>query len=344
MSNPSIPSKSTPEADHRSRHVGQTFRFRRRSIHRCPWPNMKRLLAAYSAAKSPLRFRVGHGSQSPAGRDVQRGQWVPECGMCPTRARARPAHGPDFRPDLQVVSSPSLPSGAQHHPAAHGQGVCRHGRSRCAAAFKDIPTIAELGYQVCHQSVWPLASKDRWPLPSRSNADVKKVLRDKELLEKFAAPRRRASRPPRSSSPPCVRRHPDPGRSGQELVPRQIEGAKHVRQMAAPGAEISGVDSSQRLSPVSWPSCAKFLEAPGADVAGPAAHAPASSWTLPMPWANRGNNRFVKGIDGYPQIIEVRSWPTKPSTSAASAFRTPPNPAQPPRKPMLLAREIPPYE
>jgi tripartite-type tricarboxylate transporter receptor subunit TctC len=62
--------------------------------------------------------------------------------------------------------------------------------SKRAAAFKDIPTIAESGYPGFVINPWfgLFASKGTPMAVARQiNSDVKKVLEDKDLLDKFAA-------------------------------------------------------------------------------------------------------------------------------------------------------------
>jgi tripartite-type tricarboxylate transporter receptor subunit TctC len=78
---------------------------------------------------------------------------------------------------------------AQHSRSGTVKGLAVTG-SRRAAAFKDIPTIAESGYPGFVINPWfgLFASKGTpASIAQQINADVKKVMEDKELLDKFAA-------------------------------------------------------------------------------------------------------------------------------------------------------------
>lgn len=88
---------------------------------------------------------------------------------------------------IQVVFT-SLPSVAQHIRGGTVRGLAVTGSKR-AAAFKDIPTIAESGFPGFVINPWFgfFASKGTPAQVVRQiNADVKKVMEDKDLLEKFA--------------------------------------------------------------------------------------------------------------------------------------------------------------
>ena len=89
---------------------------------------------------------------------------------------------------IQVVFT-SLPSVAQHIRGGTVKGLAVTG-SRRAAAFKDIPTIAESGFPGFVINPWfgLFASKGTSAAVARQiNADVKKVLEDKDVQDKFAA-------------------------------------------------------------------------------------------------------------------------------------------------------------
>lgn len=89
---------------------------------------------------------------------------------------------------IQVVFT-SLPSVAQHIRGGTVKGLAVTGSKR-AAAFKDIPTIAESGFPGFVINPWfgLFASKGTPAALARQiNADVKKVMEDKDLQDKFAA-------------------------------------------------------------------------------------------------------------------------------------------------------------
>lgn len=88
---------------------------------------------------------------------------------------------------IQVVFT-SLPSVAQHIRGGTVKGLAVTGSKR-AAAFKDIPTIAESGYPGFVINPWfgLFASKGTPVAVVRQiHADVKKVMEDKDLQDKFA--------------------------------------------------------------------------------------------------------------------------------------------------------------
>jgi tripartite-type tricarboxylate transporter receptor subunit TctC len=89
---------------------------------------------------------------------------------------------------IQVVFT-SLPSVAQHIRGGTVKGLAVTGSKR-AAAFKDIPTIAESGFPGFVINPWfgLFASKGTSMLVARQiNADVKKVLEEKDVQDRFAA-------------------------------------------------------------------------------------------------------------------------------------------------------------
>ncbi len=150
-----------------------------------PVANMK-ALAAYTAR--PLSFgSAGNGSvnhllgemfNTASGSKMQH---VPYKG-------AAPALTDLISGQIQVVFT-SLPSVAQHIRSGTVKGLAVTGSKR-ATAFKDIPTIAESGYPGFVINPWfgLFASKGTpASIAQQINADVKKVMEDKELLDKFAA-------------------------------------------------------------------------------------------------------------------------------------------------------------
>ena len=89
---------------------------------------------------------------------------------------------------IQVVFT-SLPSVAQHIRSGTVKGLAVTGSKR-AAAFKDIPTIAESGFPGFVINPWfgLFASKGTPASIARQiNQDIKKVMEDKDLQDKFAA-------------------------------------------------------------------------------------------------------------------------------------------------------------
>lgn len=88
---------------------------------------------------------------------------------------------------IQVVFT-SLPSVAQHIRGSTVKGLAVTGSKR-AAAFKDIPTIAESGFPGFVINPWfgLFASKGTpVALARQINADVNKILQDKDVQDRFA--------------------------------------------------------------------------------------------------------------------------------------------------------------
>ena len=158
-----------------------------------PVSNMKEL-AAY-AAKNPVSFgSAGNGSVNhllgemfnaysaagSAGAAQARMQHVPYKG-------AAPALTDLISGQIQLVFT-SLPSVAQHIRAGTVNGLAVTGSKR-AAAFKDIPTIAESGYPGFVINPWfGLFAPKGTPVAvvRQINADIRKILEDKETMDKFA--------------------------------------------------------------------------------------------------------------------------------------------------------------
>ena len=158
-----------------------------------PVANMKEL-AAY-AVKNPVSFgSAGNGSVNHllgemfnsynaaggTGGSIAKMLHVPYKG-------AAPALTDLLSGQIQLVFT-SLPSVAQHIRAGAVNGLAVTGSKR-AAAFKDIPTIAESGYPGFVINPWfgLFAPKGTPALVVRQiNADVRKILEDKDVLERFA--------------------------------------------------------------------------------------------------------------------------------------------------------------
>lgn len=151
-----------------------------------PVTNLKGLVS-YSAGK-PIAFgSAGNGSvnhllgemfNTASGAKMQH---VPYKG-------AAPALTDLISGQIQVVFT-SLPSVAQHIRSGTVKGLAVTGSKR-AAAFKDIPTIAESGFPSFVINPWfgLFASKGTpAAVVKQINADVKKIMEDKDLLDKFAA-------------------------------------------------------------------------------------------------------------------------------------------------------------
>jgi tripartite-type tricarboxylate transporter receptor subunit TctC len=158
-----------------------------------PVSNMKEL-AAY-AAKNPVSFgSAGNGSVNhllgemfnaynaggAANTGASKMLHVPYKG-------AAPALTDLISGQIQLVFT-SLPSVAQHIKAGTVNGLAVTGSKR-AVAFKDIPTIAESGYPGFVINPWfGLFAPKGTPtaVVRQINADIKKILEDKDTLDKFA--------------------------------------------------------------------------------------------------------------------------------------------------------------
>jgi tripartite-type tricarboxylate transporter receptor subunit TctC len=151
-----------------------------------PVTNMKGLVAY--ASQKPVSFgSAGNGSvnhllgemfNTASGSKMQH---IPYKG-------AAPALTDLISGQIQVVFT-SLPSIAQHIRSGTVKGLGVTGSKR-AAAFKDIPTISDSGFPGFVINPWfgLFASKGTPASVVRQiNADVKKVLEDKDILEKFSA-------------------------------------------------------------------------------------------------------------------------------------------------------------
>jgi tripartite-type tricarboxylate transporter receptor subunit TctC len=150
-----------------------------------PVTNMKGLVAY--AAQKPVAFgSAGNGSvnhllgemfNTASGAKMQH---IPYKG-------AAPALTDLISGQIQVVFT-SLPSVAQQIRAGAVKGLGVTGSKR-AVAFKDIPTISESGFPGFVINPWfgLFASKDTpASIAKQINADVKKILEDKDVLDKFS--------------------------------------------------------------------------------------------------------------------------------------------------------------
>jgi tripartite-type tricarboxylate transporter receptor subunit TctC len=150
-----------------------------------PVSNMKEL-AAY-AAKNPVSFgSAGNGSVNHllgemfASTSGTRMLHVPYKGAAPALT--------DLMAGQTQLVFTSLPSVAQHIRSGTVKALAVTG-SRRAQAFKDIPTIAESGYPGFVINPWfgLFAPKGTPPAVVRQiNADVRKILGDKDTMDKFA--------------------------------------------------------------------------------------------------------------------------------------------------------------
>jgi len=150
-----------------------------------PVTNMKGLVSY--AAQKPVAFgSAGNGSvnhllgemfNTASGAKMQH---IPYKG-------AAPALTDLISGQIQVVFT-SLPSVAQQIRAGSVKGLGVTGSKR-AVAFKDIPTISESGFPGFVINPWfgLFASKDTpASIAKQINADVKKILEDKDVLDKFS--------------------------------------------------------------------------------------------------------------------------------------------------------------
>ena len=151
-----------------------------------PVTNIKGLVAY--AAQKPVSFgSAGNGSvnhllgemfNTASGAKMQH---VPYKG-------AAPALTDLISGQIQVVFT-SLPSVAQHIRSGTVRGLAVTGSKR-AVSFKEIPTISESGFPGFVINPWfgLFASKGTpTSIAKQINADIKKVLEDKDVLDKFTA-------------------------------------------------------------------------------------------------------------------------------------------------------------
>ena len=150
-----------------------------------PVSNMKEL-AAY-AVKNPVSFgSAGNGSVNHLLGEMF--STISQAKMLHVPYKgAAPALTDLIAGQTQLVFT-SLPSVAQHIRAGTVKGLGVTGSKR-AQAFKDIPTIAESGYPGFVINPWfgLFAPKGTPPAIIRKiNADINKILADKDTLDKFA--------------------------------------------------------------------------------------------------------------------------------------------------------------
>ena len=150
-----------------------------------PVGNMKEL-AAY-AAKNPVSFgSAGNGSVNHLLGEMFSSISHSKMLHVPYKGAA-PALTDLIAGQTQLVFT-SLSSVAQHIRAGTVKGLAVTGSKR-AQAFKDIPTIAESGYPGFVINPWfgLFAPKGTPPAIVRQiNADIKKILEDKDVMDKFA--------------------------------------------------------------------------------------------------------------------------------------------------------------
>ena len=150
-----------------------------------PVSNMKEL-AAY-AAKNPVSFgSAGNGSVNHLLGEMFSAASQVKMLHVPYKGAA-PALTDLIAGQIQLVFS-SLPSIAQHIRAGTVKGLAVTSAKR-APAFKDMPTVAESGYPSFVINPWfgLFAPKGTPPAVIRQiNADIKKILDDKDTLDRFA--------------------------------------------------------------------------------------------------------------------------------------------------------------
>ena len=148
--------------------------------------NNMRELAAY-AAKNPVSFgSAGNGSVNHLLGEMFASSSGAKMLHVPYKGAA-PALTDLIAGQTQLVFT-SLPSIAQHIRSGTVKGLAVTGSKR-AQAFRDIPTIAESGYPGFVINPWfgLFAPKGTPPaVVKQINADVKKVLEDKDTMDKFA--------------------------------------------------------------------------------------------------------------------------------------------------------------
>ena len=150
-----------------------------------PVSNMKEL-AAY-AAKNPVSFgSAGNGSVNHLLGEMFSAASQVKMLHVPYKGAA-PALTDLIAGQIQLVFT-SLPSIAQHIRAGTVKGLAVTSAKR-APAFKDMPTVAESGYPSFVINPWfgLFAPKGTPPAVIRQiNADIKKILEDKDTLDRFA--------------------------------------------------------------------------------------------------------------------------------------------------------------
>ena len=151
-----------------------------------PVTNMKGLVAY--ASQKPVSFgSAGNGSVNHLLGEMFNTASGSKMQHMPYKGAA-PALTDLISGQIQVVFT-SLPSVAQHIRSGTVKGLGVTGSKR-AAAFKDIPTISDSGFPGFVINPWfgLFASKGTpASVVKQINADVKKVLEDKDILEKFSA-------------------------------------------------------------------------------------------------------------------------------------------------------------
>jgi len=151
-----------------------------------PVTNMKGLVAY--ASQKPVSFgSAGNGSVNHLLGEMFNTDSGSKMQHIPYKGAA-PALTDLISGQIQVVFT-SLPSVAQHIRSGTVKGLGVTGSKR-AAAFKDIPTISDSGFPGFVINPWfgLFASKGTPASVVRQiNADVKKVLEEKDILEKFSA-------------------------------------------------------------------------------------------------------------------------------------------------------------
>ena len=150
-----------------------------------PVSNMKEL-AAY-AAKNPVSFgSAGNGSVNHLLGEMFSAASQVKMLHVPYKGAA-PALTDLIAGQIQLVFT-SLPSISQHIRAGTVKGLAVTSAKR-APAFKDMPTVAESGYPSFVINPWfgLFAPKGTPPAVIRQiNADIKKILEDKDTLDRFA--------------------------------------------------------------------------------------------------------------------------------------------------------------
>jgi tripartite-type tricarboxylate transporter receptor subunit TctC len=152
-----------------------------------PIANIKDLAAYVAGGKGAVSFgSAGNGSVNHLLGEMFNSAANVKMTHIPYKGAA-PALTDLISGQIQVVFT-SLPSVAQHIKNGTLKGLAVTGKQR-SAAFKDIPTFAELGYPAFNVSPWFAIFATGGTPPAvvqKMNADINEILKEKDVAEKFA--------------------------------------------------------------------------------------------------------------------------------------------------------------
>jgi tripartite-type tricarboxylate transporter receptor subunit TctC len=153
-----------------------------------PIANIKELASYVASGKGQVSFgSAGNGSVNHLLGEMFNSAANVKMTHVPYKGAA-PALTDLLSGQIQVVFT-SLPSVGQHIKSGTLKGLAVTGSKR-APAFKDIPTFVELGYPALGISPWfgIFATGGTPPaVVKQINADINKILEDKDTHDKFAA-------------------------------------------------------------------------------------------------------------------------------------------------------------